>query len=246
MQNSDKQPPEPSNEGGMLVLDKPMEMSSMRAVTIVRHKVGMKVGHAGTLDPLATGVLVVGVGKATRSLDMFMKTTKSYHTIIDLSAFTVTDDREGDLQKIEVAAPPDRTRIDRLLRDRFTGQFMQRPPNFSAKKVEGRRAYKIARAGGEPVLEPREVVVHTIESLSYEWPMLHLAIDCAHGFYVRSLARDLGSELGTGGHCASIRRTAVGPFTIEEAVNPNDLPTPLPQNSLIPLQDAVDRLAIDR
>ena len=215
----------------------------MRAVSIVRRKIGLKVGHAGTLDPLATGVLLLGVGKATRALDRFMKTTKRYLTEIDFSAFTTTDDREGEQQPVQTDTPPNCEQIDELLATSFTGAFMQQPPNFSAKKIGGRRAYQIARAGGRPELEPQEVVVHNIERLAYQWPRITLQIDCAHGFYVRSLARDLGRQLGTGGHCVSIRRMAVGPFTIDEALDPERLADPLSTDILIPLEDALERLA---
>jgi len=242
MHATDKPSPGPGHQGGILLLDKPIEMSSMRAVSIVRKRLGLKVGHAGTLDPLATGVLLLGAGKATRSLELFMKTTKQYHTEIDLSAFTSTDDREGERRPVDIDTPPSSERIDELLATMFTGSFMQRPPDFSAKKIDGRRAYRIARAGGTPELTSHEVVVHRIDRLAYQWPLLTLVINCAHGFYVRSLARDLGLQLGTGGHCTSIRRTAVGPFTIDEAIDLDHIPDPMPPGSLLPLPEALQRL----
>ena len=232
--------------GGIVILDKPPTMSSMRAVTIVKRRTGCKAGHAGTLDPLATGVLVVGVGSATRILDQLMRTQKKYHTTIDLSAFTPTDDVEGDREEIDVASPPTHEVIEALLHERFTGSYLQQPPSFSAKKVDGRRAYKLARKGITPVLEPREVHVHSIELVSYEWPMLDVHVHSEHGFYVRSLARELGAELHTGGHCATIRRTAVGPFTLSEATDPDALPDPLPLEALLPAEQALDRVAFSR
>lgn len=218
----------------------------MRAVTIVKHRTGCKAGHAGTLDPLATGVLVVGVGSATRILDQLMRTQKKYHTTIDLSAFTPTDDVEGIREEVDVVSPPSRELIETLLNDRFTGTYLQQPPSFSAKKVGGHRAYKLARKGITPTLEPREVHVHSIELLRYEWPMLEVHVHSEHGFYVRSLARELGTELNTGGHCATIRRTAVGPFTLSEATDPDALPDPLPLEALLPAQEALDRVASAR
>lgn len=231
---------------GLLVLDKPIGMTSMTAVSIVRRRVGAKAGHAGTLDPLATGVLVIAVGAATKSLDRFMRTRKGYRTEIDLSAFTATDDREGDLEPVEVATPPEAATIEAMLAERFTGEFLQAPPAFSAKKVDGRRAYQTARRGGDPKLEPRPVRVHDIRLEAYEWPIATVSIHCDKGFYVRSLARDLGRALGTGGHCASIRRTAVGPFTLEESVPLDDLPDPLPADRLLPLATALGRLEADQ
>ena len=241
--HNDSDVDELKTSGGVIVIDKPPTMSSMTAVSIIRRKSGVKAGHAGTLDPLASGVLVIGVGKATKSLERFMKTRKIYRTIIDLSAFTATDDREGEAESVEIAQPPTREQIDATLQENFSGTFMQRPPNFSAKKIGGQRAYALARKGETPKLEPREVLVHTITSCSYDWPLLEVEVECRQGFYVRSLARNLGEKLGTGGHCASIRRIGVGPFTIEEAQDPDDLPTPLPKTAFIPLEKAIERVA---
>ena len=227
---------------GIVVLDKPPGISSMTAIAIVRRKTGLKAGHAGTLDPLATGVLVVGLGRATKTLERFMKTRKTYRTDIDLSAFTATDDREGDREEVDVRNPPDRKDVERTLAENFTGTFPQIPPDFSAKKVEGRRAYATARRGESPKLESRPVHVHRIELLDLAWPIATVEVVSEKGFYVRSLARDLGRALGTGGHCASIRRTAVGPFTIEEATDPEEMPVPVPPDLVIPTSIALDRL----
>ena len=227
---------------GLIIVDKPTGMTSMTVVAIVRRKAGLKAGHAGTLDPLATGVLVVGIGAATKSLERFMKTRKAYRTEIDLSAFTATDDREGDLEPVEVASPPTAAEITAAFDERFTGVFLQLPPNFSAKKIDGRRAYATARRGETPRLEPRPVEVHEVALIGYDWPIATVDVICEKGFYVRSLARDLGRALGTGGHCASIRRTGVGPFTIDEAIDPDELEDPLPVKAVLPLAEALGRL----
>jgi len=234
----------PSTElsDGIVVLDKPSGISSMTAIAIVRRKTGLKAGHAGTLDPLATGVLVVGLGRATKTLERFMKTRKTYRTDIDLSAFTATDDREGDREEVDVRNPPERKDVERTLAENFTGTFPQIPPDFSAKKVGGRRAYATARRGESPKLESRPVHVHRIDLLDFAWPIATVEVVSEKGFYVRSLARDLGRALGTGGHCASIRRTAVGPFTIEEATDPDEIPVPVPPDLVIPTPIALDRL----
>jgi len=236
---SDGSEPHP---GGVIVLDKPSGMSSMTAVSIVRRKAGLKAGHAGTLDPLATGVLVIGLGKATKSLERFMKTRKGYRTEIDLSGFTATDDREAELEPVEISTPPTADAIAAMLAGRFLGEFMQVPPDFSAKKVNGRRAYATARKGESPKLEPRLVTVHDIELERFEWPIATVRVESEKGFYVRSLARELGQTLGTGGHCASIRRIAVGPFTIDQAVDPDDLPEEIPDDRFIPLAEALGML----
>ena len=229
----------PSVPPGFLVVDKPPGMSSMRAVAIVRRKAGgVKTGHAGTLDPLATGVLVLALGRATKAIELMMATTKRYRTVIDLSAFTSTDDREGDRTEIKGCTPPSADEIAEAL-TRFDGQIMQKPPIFSAMKINGRRAYKLARGGAAPVMKPRPVEVHSIDLVRYAWPEVELDLHVGKGFYVRSLARDLGEALGTGGHCASIRRTAVGPFTLEGAVDPEKLGDPLPISLLIDVETAI-------
>ena len=224
---------------GFIVLDKPSNMSSMKAIAILRRKAGRpKTGHAGTLDPLATGVLVCALGKATKSISRMMNTTKRYRTMVDLSAFTSTDDLEGEPERITPDGIPTQSGLEEAL-EAFTGSFLQRPPAFSAMKVKGRRAYQLARSGEEVVLEPRPVMVHEMTLLRYEWPMIELELLVDKGFYVRSLARELGIRLGTGGHCTSIRRTAVGPFTLEGAHDPESLPDPLPAELVLGIEDAI-------
>ena len=232
----------PADFSGILVLDKPLGLTSMTAVAAVRRRAGgIRTGHAGTLDPLATGVLVMALGRATRSIERLMATDKRYRTEIDLTAFTATDDREGDRTEVEVTTPPDEATVRAAL-VRFTGTIQQRPPAFSAMKVGGRRAYAAARKGTPMELAPRPVRVDAIELVTYRWPAVTLDIRCGKGFYVRSLARDLGVALGTGGHCASIRRTAVGPFTLDEARPLDALPQRLAAADLLSLEAALARL----
>ena len=224
---------------GILVLDKDLGMSSMRAVEIARRRAGRaKAGHAGTLDPLATGVLVVAFGRATKAIDLLMATEKRYETDVDLSAFTATDDREGERREIAVATPPTREAVEHALAG-FRGEIMQKPPAFSAVHVGGKRAYALARNDAPPDLPPRKVTVHEIELLRYDWPIATVAIRSGKGFYVRSLARDLGLALGTGGHCATLRRTAVGPFTVKVAKRLEDLPERIDESCVIPLETAL-------
>jgi tRNA pseudouridine55 synthase len=248
-----------SGLSGVLVIDKPAGISSAKVVAIVKRRCGgAKVGHAGTLDPLATGVLVLAIGSATKQASTLMEGEKGYETQIDLSAFTTTDDTEGPRTEVPVAAPPTREQIERAL-DAFRGTFMQAPPAFSAVKIQGRRAYDIARSNARAAAEvaasgaaethangasngvdlalpaptARPVTTHAVEIHSYDWPMLCLAIRSAKGFYVRSLARDLGRALGTGGHCASIRRTRVGPYTLAHARMIDALPPKLAAADLL-------------
>ena len=232
---------------GLLVIDKPAGRSSMRVVSDIRRRAGgVKTGHAGTLDPLATGVLVLALGRATRTLDAFMKTRKGYRTVIDLSAFTTTDDDEGERTEIDVSAEriPDEAALRALL-EQYTGTIMQRPPAYSAIKVGGKRAYSSARRGEDVVLPPRPVQVQKLTLEHYEWPLVTIDIACGKGFYVRSLARELGERLGTGGTCRTIRRTRVGPFTLDEARTLDELPATLPIDACIPIEQALERLRKD-
>lgn len=229
---------------GMMVIDKPERITSMHVCRIVRGKlVGggapkrVKVGHAGTLDPLATGVMVILIGKATKLCDTMMAGEKRYLAGIDLSAVSSTDDREGQITPVPVASPPPLEAV-RGVCSQFVGRIMQRPPSHSAIWVDGKRAYKLARAAemgrGEAIeLPERPVDVHEITLVSYEWPRLVLDIRCGKGTYIRSLARDLGTRLDTGGMLESLRRTAVGRFRIEQAVSTHDLPDTLTQKDLM-------------
>jgi tRNA pseudouridine55 synthase len=224
---------------GILVIDKPLGPTSMDVVELVRRKAGgAKTGHAGTLDPLASGVLVIAIGPATKHIEQFMATEKRYETTIDLAAFTTTDDLQGDRTEVVTAEPPTEQTFREALHG-FVGSIMQQPPSFSAKKVGGQRAYKMARKGQAVELQARPVHVHSIELMRYEWPIVELRIHCDKGFYVRSLARDLGRALNTGGHCVAIRRTAVGPFTADSARALQALPERISQSDLIALSQAL-------
>lgn len=227
---------------GVLVLDKRIGMSSMAAVAVVRGKAGgVKTGHAGTLDPLASGVLLLGLGRATKQLQRIMVADKRYRTVIDLTAFTTTDDLEGDRIEVEITQPPNDGEIRSVLH-RFVGTIMQRPPDYSAVKIAGRRAYALSRRGETVRIAPRPVTIHGIDLIRYDWPRLELAVHCGRGTYIRSLARDIGTALRTGGHCLNLRRTAIGPFTEAMAQRLEDLPEPLAQEHLIPLDAALAML----
>lgn len=227
---------------GIYVINKPMGISSMTAVEVIRRKAGgAKTGHAGTLDPRATGVLVLALGNATKLISRLMDTDKHYRTTIDLRAFTTTDDLEGEATPVDVAQSPSIEQVRAAL-SQFVGNIMQRPPQFSAMKVGGKRAYKMARKGETVEIAARPVVVHSIELLHYEWPLVEIAMHCEKGVYVRSLARDLGEALGTGGHCTAIHRSAVGPFTDEFAVPLEDVPQQLKQEHLLTAEQALSVL----
>lgn len=228
---------------GLLIVDKPLGMSSMHVCRIVRRRLvnsgypkRVKVGHGGTLDPLATGVLVILVGKATRLCEKVMHGMKRYLTTIDLAHRSETDDYEGELEPIVVDEAPSLERVVSVLAS-FTGEIEQTPPVYSALKIDGEPAYKRVRRGEEVTMKPRTITIDSIDVVSYEYPILTLDVVCGRGTYIRTLARDVGFALGTGGVLAGLRRTAVGPFVIDEAA-PIDggVPDPLEGTDLIPIE----------
>ena len=207
---------------GVINLDKSAGITSARAVDRAKRLLprGTKIGHAGTLDPFATGVLLLLIGRATKACERLMGSPKSYEATVKFGAITATDDLESPEQtypSVNPQHPLSRLQIEQILPS-FIGSIQQRPPAFSAMKVQGRRAYDLARGGNLVELEPRTVTVYSIEVISYEWPLLRLRIDCGRGTYIRSIARDLGAALDVGGYLTELRRTRIGPFTIDTSV----------------------------
>jgi tRNA pseudouridine55 synthase len=202
---------------GLVVVDKPAGLTSHDVVARLRRILGTrKIGHAGTLDPMATGVLVCGVGRGTKLLGHLSLDTKEYTATVRLGVATHTDDAEG-----EVLATADPTGVDETAvaagMAALTGAIEQVPSSVSAIKVDGRRAYARVRAGEEVVLPARPVTVTRFELLARRGSDLDVAVECSSGTYVRALARDLGATLGVGGHLTALRRTRVGPFALEQA-----------------------------
>jgi tRNA pseudouridine55 synthase len=184
----------------------------------------MKIGHAGTLDPFATGVLLLLLGRATKSCESLMFQPKQYQATLRLGATTPTDDLESPATPTPNLQPVPIEQVTAAL-PRFLGTIQQRPPNYSALKIAGRPAYKLARKGHDVDLPPRPVQIYALELLRYDWPALELRIDCGRGTYIRSLARDLGAALGVGAYLTALRRTAIGPFDVSNAVTLEQLRT---------------------
>jgi tRNA pseudouridine55 synthase len=222
-----------------LVLDKPGGMTSRAAVdrALRWFPRGTRLGHTGTLDPLATGVLVLCVGSATRLTEYVQDMAKTYRAGVLLGATSDTDDADGTVTPVAVDRPPDRTAVEAGLGG-LVGDIEQVPPAFSAAKVTGRRAYDLARRGDEVALQPRRVRVYGIDVLAYDYPRLELEVRCGKGTYIRSLARDLGQRLGCGALVQTLRRTRVGPFDAADAV-PLEADAALARAKLLPPARAV-------
>jgi tRNA pseudouridine55 synthase len=228
-----------SGASGLVIVDKPAGVTSHDVVSRVRRLTGTrKVGHAGTLDPMATGVLVLGVNRATRLLGHLTLTEKAYDATIRLGASTTTDDAEGELVSTAPTGDLDEATIRSALAS-FVGDIDQVPTSVSAIKVDGRRAYDRVREGEDVQLAARPVTIHELEVHQVRPGVERLEVDisvrCSSGTYVRAIARDLGAGLGVGGHLGSLRRTTVGPFTLDDAQTLEQLTEEL---TMLPIAEA--------
>ncbi|GAB1374674.1 MAG: tRNA pseudouridine(55) synthase TruB [Bacteroidales bacterium] len=211
--------------GIVLVLDKPLKWTSADAVRKLKFRLqrffnqkNIKVGHAGTLDPLATGILLICIGKATRAAENLQAEQKEYIADISFGATTPSYDLEKEIDATFPFEHIDRDLIESLL-DSLKGEIDQIPPIFSAKLIDGKRAYDIARAGRDAEMKPARIKIHQLEVISFNNPLLKIAISCSKGTYIRSFARDIGIAAGSGAHLTALIRSASGPFRIENALN---------------------------
>jgi len=217
---------------GLLLVDKPGGVTSHDVVDVVRRNLGTrKVGHAGTLDPMATGLLLIGVGRATRLLRFLGALPKTYEGTMRLGVETTTLDADGDVVR-ETAVDVTEADIRNAMRA-LVGETLQRPPAYSAVKVGGRKLYEAAREGERLEAEPRPVRVDTFDLLSYEAPDAMFRVICSGGTYVRVLAADVGAALGCGAHLAALRRAAIGPYSVAGAVPPDGATEPLPPEAAV-------------
>lgn len=225
------------DEDEILLVDKPAGISSFGVVAKVRRQLSeqaetipvkgkdgtwrekrkkVKVGHAGTLDPFATGLLILLVGKGTKRAGEFLKLDKEYLATIHLGATSTTGDPEGEITKTEHCSVPTLADVEKAV-EKFQGETEQRVPNFSAVKINGQRAYKLARDGEVVEMPVRKIQIYELEILDYRWPELKIRCQVSSGTYIRALGEDIGKELGTGAYLTSLRRTQIGKYRIEEA-----------------------------
>jgi len=227
---------------GLINIYKPSGITSRQAVDVVKRLVRpAKTGHAGTLDPLASGVLMICVGGATRLIEYVQQMPKRYTGAFLLGRSSPTEDIEGELTTLPDPPCPTLAEIERAAAS-LTGEILQRPPAYSALKVEGRRAYALARKGEQVDLAPRPVSVYHLEVIRYEYPELVLEIECGSGTYVRALGRDLAASLGTAAVMSALVRTAIGDFRLETACRPEQLNRESLRQWLLPAVRAVARL----
>lgn len=215
--------------GIVIPIDKPYRWTSADVVRKVKfiaqkhfHKKNLKVGHAGTLDPLATGILLVCIGKATKQAEALQAERKEYIAEIELGATTPCFDLEKEIDKRYPYEHITREMVEQML-PKFLGEQDQVPPIFSAKLIDGTRAYEMARAGEEVVMKPARITIYNLEILEFSLPRLVLRVECSKGTYIRSLARDVGAALESGGHLTGLTRTLSGGFGIGKALKMEDL-----------------------
>lgn len=206
---------------GIILIDKPAEMTSFGVVARVRRVLSkqagkkVKVGHCGTLDPFATGLLILCVGKECKHAGTYMKHDKIYEATFRLGQESSTGDPEGEVTHISDKVPT-REEVERVL-EQFTGDIQQRPPIFSALKIDGVRAYKLARDGQEVEIPLRTITIHSLELVDYVYPELKIRTHVSSGTYIRSLGVDIGQALGTGAYCSQLRRTSIAEWQVSDA-----------------------------
>lgn len=212
-----------NTEGATILIDKESGWTSFDVVAKIRNLLNIKkIGHAGTLDPLATGLLILCLGKATKTIEQFQNLKKEYIAEVKFGATTRTDDAE---------APEENPRDTSFLNENliveksqlFIGEILQVPPMFSAKKVQGKKLYELARKNKSIDIPPSKVEIYSIEILNFSNPFVKLKVSCSKGTYIRSLARDLGREIGCGAFLSSLRRTKIGDFDVEQALKISDI-----------------------
>ena len=232
---------------GLLNINKPAGWTSRDVVNRVQRIVRpVKTGHAGTLDPLATGVLIVPVGRATRLTEYIHTVSKTYVAKFELGKTSDTEDSEGDVKLREVDHIPENRVVERVVAG-FLGKQQQRPPVYSALRVNGKRAYQLARQGEQVELAPREIDIFQITVRHYEYPELIVEVECSSGTYIRSLGRDIGELLNTGAVMTALERTAIGSWTVAEAVAPDFDTSQDVNNSLlnpVPLLENYEQLVL--
>lgn len=205
-------------QGAVLLVDKPLTWTSFDALNKIRKQIHTKIGHCGTLDPLATGLLICCTGKLTKSITDFQKQPKEYTGIIQLGATTSTYDLESEPENLMATEHLTDIMIMAATKP-FTGDILQVPPIHSAIKKDGKPAYKMARAGKEIKLDPRPVTIMSFEITNISLPEVHFRVNCSTGTYIRSLANDFGAALGCGGYLKALRRTRIGNFNVDDAMN---------------------------
>jgi len=221
---------------GLILINKPKNWTSHDVVAKMRKITGIKkIGHSGTLDPFSTGLLILLIGKeATTQQRRFLLLDKTYWAKVKLGAISDTYDPTGRIEENKIDKIPESAKIKEIEK-KFVGEFEQMPPAFSAKKIKGKKAYELARAGVTVQLKPKRIKIYELDILSYQWPYLELRAKVSAGTYLRSLAYDIGQKLGVGGYLEELTREQIGPFNLKEAIDLEKITSENWQNYLLSL-----------
>ncbi len=225
------------------LINKDIGFPSFSIIHKIRKITGLKkVGFSGTLDPLATGLMIIATSSATKFLDAFHFLGKTYIATIELGKISDTYDKEGNVKTIKIDKKPSKKEIGGVIKKYFTGLVMQTPPIFSAKKINGERLYKMARNNETPKIKPVEINIEKIKILNYKYPILQLEINCSKGTYIRSIANDLGEKLGTGAMLVALERTKIGDFNLKKSINVKDINITTLENKKLKIQNIVKKI----
>ena len=220
---------------GFLLIDKPVGSNSFKLVIALRKMLGQRrIGYAGTLDPLASGLMILAIGEYTKLLPYLEAKDKVYEVTVLLGQVSNTYDTDGEMSTVEVKDIPEKNRIEQVLAESFTGEIQQIPPKFSAIQIDGKRAYDLARKGHEFELKSRPVQIFSSKLLDYIYPELRLEVHCSSGTYIRTIAHDLGQKLGTGGLVSQLRRTRIGDIDVAGALPLASLNVDFVNKNLVP------------
>lgn len=228
---------------GFLLINKELGKSSFFSVKQIRQITGIKkVGFSGTLDPMASGLLIIAISSATKFLDAFHFLDKIYKAKIELGKTSDTYDKEGVIKKTEVKKIPALDEIQKIINKNFTGTILQTPPIFSAKKINGKNAYELARKGEKIKIKSEKITINNIKIIKYKFPFLELQINCSKGTYIRSIANDLGKKLKTGGMLVELQRKKIGNFDVKNAIKQCDLSGELIEKNKLKIQDIISSI----
>lgn len=224
---------------GFLLIDKEKGITSFDVIRRVRKILGIKkAGHAGTLDPLATGLMIVALEKATKSLKNLLRLDKHYEVLAEFGYVSDSYDADGNVGPLNTDIIIGEDRLGDILNKKFTGKFEQMPPVYSALKIKGKRACDIVRAGGKVELKPRSVTVNEFKIKEYRWPLISFEVQCGSGTYVRSLIHDLGQVLGCGAYVKELRRTMIGNYSVKDSVSTERVGS----ENIIPIEKFLEKM----
>ena len=228
---------------GFLLIDKEEGRSSFFIIKQLRHITGIKkIGFAGTLDPIASGLLIVAISSATKFLDAFHFLDKVYLAKIELGKISDTYDGEGDIKIKKVNNIPKLEDIKKIIDKNLTGEILQTPPIFSAKKINGKKAYELARKDKQVEIKPAKIKINNIKIKKYKYPFLELEINCSRGTYIRSIANDLGKKLKTGGILSKLKRTQIGNFNVKNAIKQENINKQIVEKNKLKIQYIIKKI----